>query len=172
VDDARFEAAMAGAALGDREQAEVDLRSLAEMASRPTTLRKQGSLLDTPDRRTVLRAGLARYRQLPIREEQVIGMIDQDGPSLARGALRRLDASVVIARVATPQSRRLEPMVADSTHDVRDVAPTRRPIADAPPAARTRWPWLLAAIVTVLVVAMRELARAFGVIRRRASRRA
>jgi hypothetical protein len=84
-------------------------------------VRGRASLLVSPDRRDFLRAAAARYRRLPIRapEDQVVAMIDQDGPALARAALRRPIPSAVEPAVKTERQ-----------------APARHEIATAPVAPR------------------------------------
>jgi hypothetical protein len=93
ADEARYAAALVQWRSGDRDGAESALRELASAGSRNPSQRQPAGLVKL-DPRGMVRASARRYRRLPLRmpADQVLQMLKADVPSLARVALRRIEA--------------------------------------------------------------------------------
>jgi hypothetical protein len=90
--EARYAAALVQWRSGDRDGAENALRDLASAG--PGERSRQPAGLVKLDPRGMVRASARRYRRLPWRmpADQVVPMLKADVPSLARVALRRIEA--------------------------------------------------------------------------------
>jgi hypothetical protein len=132
-DDARYGAARARWHAGDHQGALADMRALAATRSvREAVTAITPRLLDL-DREAVLGAGFARYRQGPLRgpEDDLAEILDGDGATLARVALRELEADGAEGRTGDPthESREPGPAVAAAPGSATGAPPAQLPAA-------------------------------------------
>ena len=147
-DDARFGAAVARRDAGEREEGLAALRALGRMPSPGTpTDRLARTRLDFR-RGALLQAGLERYRRLPFRvpEEQIVSLLDRDGPALARAELRLLGEVV-----ETP--RRPRRLVRRRDHVRSAAGSASRPLDGVAEPARVVW--LVPVVAALVALAVR-----------------
>lgn len=148
-DDGRYGAAIARWHAGEREPALVELRALGRMPSPAAP--DDGFATEALDLEpgAVIRAGLARYRRLPFRtpEDQVVSLLDRDGPALAREELRRRGEEVETPPPAIRRARRGRRHTVQAT-PARELEVAHAHPGGGLPALESR-PWLIALVVVL-----------------------
>jgi tetratricopeptide (TPR) repeat protein len=146
-DDARFGAAVARRDAGEREEGLAALRALGRMPSPGTPTDRLARTRLDPRRGALLRAGLERYRRLPFRvpEEQIVSLLDRDGPALARAELRLLGEVVEAPRRPRRLVRRRDPLR-------NGPRSTSRPLDGV--AEPTRVVWLVPVVALLVALAI------------------
>jgi len=162
-DDARYAAAWTRLQAGDREAIAALQRVAAEPSSGRAKARVGPGLVRLAPA-TLLRSGARQYRRAPLLQpvEQLVALLDVDGPALARAALRQIGIdqppTVPVAEVDADNT---PPRVAAPETPLPDPSPPRdRPLRPAPPSAdASRHPWVLAIVIVSLLLLVAHRAR-------------